>query len=133
MASEDAELLRKLYDAWNAGDFEAARPYIHPDIVWRPTGRVPGFEPVYHGPEGVWEFWQTMMEAWEEMRVEIDRVVEESDRLVVAVHFDAIGKGSGARVELQVAHVWRVVDGKVVSYSAHATFDEALAQARGPN
>ena len=131
MASQDVELLRTMYDAWNAGDFEAARPYIHPDIVWRPTGRFPGFEPVYHGPEGVWDFWQTMMEAWEQMRVEIDRVAEESGNVVIGVHFDAIGRESGARVELSVAHLWRVEDGQIVSYSAHETFDEALAAARG--
>ena len=107
-ANEDIELLRWLYDAWNAKDFEAARPYIDPDIVWRPSGRFPGFEPVYHGPEGVRDFWQTM-------------------------NFDAIGKESGVRVELPVAHVWRVSDGQVVSYSAHTTFDEALAEARAPS
>ena len=131
MSNADIEVLHKLYDAWNAGDFEAGQPHLHPDIVWRPSGQFPGFEAVYRGPEGVWQFWQTMMEAWEQMRVEVDRIVEESGKIVVGLHFDAIGKESGARVELAVAHVWRVEDGLVVSYRAHPTFDEALAEARG--
>jgi len=130
MASQDVELLRRMYDAWNADDFEAARPYMHPDIVWRTSGRFPGFEPVYHGPEGVREFWRAFMEAWEQMRIEIGRIVEESGQVVIGVHFDAIGRESGARVELPFAHLWRVEDGKIVAYSAHPTFDEALAIAR---
>jgi ketosteroid isomerase-like protein len=127
--TREVEVVRAIYDAWNAGDFEAARPFIDDEMEFRPSGEFPGFKEVYYGAEGVWQFWQTMMEAWEQMRIEVVDVIEQGSKVVVAVTFDAIGKESGARTSLRYAHHWEVRDGRLVRYSAHPSLDGALGAA----
>ena len=36
MSQENVELVRAAYAAWNAGDMDAMRELVDPDIIWRP-------------------------------------------------------------------------------------------------
>jgi len=129
MAGENAERVRRLYDAWNDDDFGAAAAAIHPDVEWRPSGTFPRFRSLYRGREGVHEFWVTMKEAWDHFTIHIEQLVEDGDVVVTDVRFDAAGKVSGVRVDLAFAHVWELEDGLIARYSSHPTFDEAVAAA----
>jgi ketosteroid isomerase-like protein len=125
----NVEIVRRLYGSWNDQDFEAGRGHLHPGIEWRPSGKFPGFDPVYRGHEGVRAFWVTMMEAWALFTIEIVQLIEHGDTVVTDVRFEVAGRGSGAPAELAFAHVWELEEGLVVRYSAHASLDEALAVA----
>ena len=128
-----AHLVQRAYDAWNRDDFEAARAMVHPDVEWRSSGVFPGLEPVYRGEAGVRDWWQQLREPFERFTVEIERLIEREGRaLVVAqVRFRAVGKESGAPVDLQFANVWEFRDGLIVRYRAYASVDEALAAVGG--
>ena len=50
-------------------------------------------------------------------------------RVVVAVRLSGRGRESGVELEMHVAHLWTVRDGKVVRGDVYRTADEALEAA----
>ncbi len=36
MSEENVEVIRAAFEAWNAGDMDALRERLDPDIIWRP-------------------------------------------------------------------------------------------------
>ena len=128
----DAEIVRRIYDSWNADDWDAGARFFHPEIEWRTSGQFPGFDPVYHGPAGVRRFWDAMKEAWEYFTIDIARLFDEGEGIVTDVRFNARGKESGATVTLAFAHAWFLEDGLVRRYSSHHDLKDALRAAEIP-
>ena len=126
MPREPLETVRAMYAAWNADEWEAARACLHPEVEWRTSGLFPGFEPVYHGHDGVRAFWDSMKEAWKYFTIDIEQSFAQGHSVVLGVRFEAAGKESGVRVDLRFAHVWEVRDGLVVQYSSHPELKQAL-------
>lgn len=126
------EIVRIAYEGWNRDDLDRALSVIHPDAEWS-AGGVPdlflGLEPVYRGHAGVREWWTFVKEPWEYFQSHIERVVEEGDKVVTAVRFEAVGKGSGVTVGLPLANVWELEDGLIVKFASYYTFEEALEAA----
>jgi ketosteroid isomerase-like protein len=126
MAEENLETVRRMQDAFTAGDFDAAlEPYAEDaelDMTRMPGGGI------YHGPEGVREFFTRWMGAWERFDVERLRLVEAGDAVVVVSRISAIGKGSGAEVTMLTADVFYVEDGAVSRHVGYPGADEALRE-----
>lgn len=129
MASDRAELLRRVYAHFEADDFEAAAAHIHPDVEWHSSGVFPGLEPVYHGREAVRDWWRGIRDPFERFGVAIEDVWEAGDTVVTQVRFQAIGRESGVEVDLPFAHHFRFEGDVVVYYASYASVEEALAAA----
>lgn len=127
MASEQVEIMHRAFAAWNRGDFDAVLPFIHPAVEWRTSGEFPGLEPVYRGHEGFRLWWDALRAPWERFTIDVERTLEVGDCVVTGLRFHAIGKESGARVELTYANLFRLEAGVVVSRVAYRSVDEALA------
>jgi ketosteroid isomerase-like protein len=125
------EIVRAAYETWNRDDFEAATELMHPDVEWRTSGAFPGFEPVYHGYDGVRAWWRDLKEPFESFTIEVDRVEEHGDVLVSTVRFRAIGKESGVQVDLPFAGAWWIEDGLVKRYASYRSLEEARAAVDG--
>jgi ketosteroid isomerase-like protein len=69
---------------------------------------------------------RTWLGAWDDFRLEAEDFVDAGDSVVVPFRVFARGKGSGARVERQWAHVWTLRDGKVVRFEVHLDVRRAL-------
>ncbi len=103
MPSENVELVRRGYEAWNRGDVVAGRDQVR---AWL----------------------ERFLEAWEELEIEPTDLIEAGDRVVALVRFRALGKESKIRVEGGVdAHVWTVRDGNIVAVELYQGTREALA------
>jgi ketosteroid isomerase-like protein len=95
-------LLRRDRDAWFAihdEDFE-----IVPIRDW-PEGGV-------RGREAGWDFHMRILDSFEWVPVEVERVDAGADKVLVHLRYDARGAGSGAEVELDQWYVATVRDGK---------------------
>jgi ketosteroid isomerase-like protein len=124
---DNLEIVRRGYEAINAGDLEAAFAHFDPRAEIRPGVDVPDldFEDVYYGPEGFGQFHAKMAEAWEEPRWEPEEYIPAGDDIVVFIRFRGVGKGSGVPVDQQIGHVCTMRDGKLVK---HVTYwDRNLA------
>ena len=129
MRSDD--LVRATIDAWNHDDVDAWIETLHPDVIYHTSGTFPGLQRSYFGHEGVREFWLAMHEPWETLRVDLDRVEQVDDQiLVVEFRFRGTGAGSGAAVDLQFSNAARISNGLVAELFAASTSEDALAWLR---
>ena len=116
------------YGAWTRGDLEGFLAVLAPDFEFKTAGVFPGLRNEYYGHDGVREFWSQMREPFETFAMEPVRIEEHGlDAAVIDIHFHAVGKESGVRVELDFFHVARKRGGLVTELSSHSSREEALA------
>jgi ketosteroid isomerase-like protein len=97
ISEENVEMVRRGYEAWNRRDFDQMmREFADPEIEFRPVSvsgeafaRLPGVDAAYHGPEGVRRFWETFIEPWEQITVEVEELRDSGDYVVAFVGFRA--------------------------------------------
>src|ERR687886_29739 len=77
------------------------------DFEWHNASELPGAS-VHHGLEAARRELARQVESWEEIRFEPQEFIESGeDQLVVIVRIRAVGLGSGASLERDIAHLWR--------------------------
>ncbi len=64
MSQENVEIVRRIFEAWNAGDMDAIRELFGPDIIWRAPEGWPEPGP-YVGREAVMRQLGQMRETWD--------------------------------------------------------------------
>ena len=52
MSRENMEVMRRGYEAFNRGDYDAMVAEFAPEFEFVPTGTLPDAERLYRGPEG---------------------------------------------------------------------------------
>ena len=124
MSQENVEIVRHLYRAIDALDFEAGAELAHPDAEWIPDSRV-GEGPV-RGREDVIRFFTDRAEMFGELRTEAERFWDVGDRVLVFVRVAGRGRASDAPFEVRVGHLWTVRDGAVVRGEGYGNRAEAL-------
>jgi ketosteroid isomerase-like protein len=88
---------------------------------------------IYHGREGIRDFYVGWLGTWNDFRVEPERLVDAGDRIVDVNQVIAIGRGSGAPVRMRTGNVWTVENGKVVRHVGYPDASEALKAVGLPN
>jgi ketosteroid isomerase-like protein len=127
--SRNAELVRFAIDCFNRDDFERGRTIMHPDVHWYSSGAFPGLDPVYVGPDRVAVWWRDFQDPWESFKIHVEREIEQGDRTITLVRFEAIGKESGVQVNLQFGQLFEFEDGLLREFRSFPSWDEALAAA----
>jgi ketosteroid isomerase-like protein len=126
MSAANVELVRRLYEAWNVDGLEPVRAALdrEVEVLGHPTLPEPG--PI-RGREDVIAWLERMLDAWEELSVHVEQVIDAGDRVVALVRLSGRGKGSGVPVRGGLdAHVWTLRDGKVVAGRWYQGTAEAL-------
>jgi ketosteroid isomerase-like protein len=121
--------VKRVYDAWNRGETGSWSEYFADDAVYETSGLFPGFAPVYHGPDGMRRFYETMLEAWESFQIDVIEVTDLDQMTGTRIRFRAQGKASGVEVDLEFAHGFRIDDGKVAHLISKPSLDEVRARA----
>jgi ketosteroid isomerase-like protein len=129
MSEENVEIVRRMYDAWQDGDYEAALAYFDPEVEWSEPPDNPGAR-TWHGHEGVNGAVATWVGAWESFRHELRELIDcGDDRVLVAGWQTGRGKGSGVEISEENFSVYTVRDGKIVSQRMFRHRAEALEAA----
>jgi ketosteroid isomerase-like protein len=139
MSEENVERVRWGYEAWNRRDFDQLLEFADPEIEWRPVSvsgetstedfaRIPGVDAVYHGHEGVRRFWETFIEPWEQVAVDVEELRDSGDCVVAFVRFRALAR-NGLKVDVFNGQVFTFRGSKVVRFEAFADRAEALEAA----
>ena len=127
MSRENAELIRRGYELFNAGEIDAWFPLFHPEVELVVSGVFPGFDPVYRGHDGLRRFYDSLLEAWESFRADVADVAARGDWVAVALSLRAKGRGSGVEVQLVFHHAFLFgEDGLVRRWASFPTRAEAL-------
>jgi ketosteroid isomerase-like protein len=131
MSEENVEIVRRAYDAFNRGDWDGALELADPAIEWWLHGELAldVRQPV-RGRDAVRELWASFFDAWEDYTMEPLDLVEAPDgRLLVTVHFTALGRGSTVPIELTYFWFYVVRDGAIAAVHAYLDKSEALEAA----
>lgn len=104
---------RLFAEAITRGDREAAVAACHPRVEFESVLGISGGR--YLGHEGIRRYLDDVASAWDEWRVEVDRVTEGPDgRVLIVMTMHARGKGSGVPLAECTAHIWTVDDGMLL-------------------
>jgi len=129
METDLRAVIRAGLDSWSHGDLEGALANLAPDLEFVTSGVYPGLEPVYHGHEGFARFWSEFREAWQDITIEIDQIVEgRQDRYAVVGRFRATGR-DGIPAERPVAMQYTIAGDVVKRIESVGSGAEALAAA----
>jgi ketosteroid isomerase-like protein len=107
--SENAQLVRRGYAAFNSEDFDEAIELMQPDIEWTRADTAPDPEPL-HGVAAIREWMQP--DIFEHQHAEIVEILDNGERLFVELLFRVRARGSGIEVTNRGFHVWTVREGK---------------------
>jgi len=127
----DPELERRIRDAYAAfadGDIESLRDFWHEDAVYvnPPYAMEAGTR---EGRDAVVEIWNGLHSLFEYDGVEVLEVSQGPRGVLVVVRYHGRGRVSGAPVDVPMAHVVEIREGRVVRLAWFGTRDEAAAAA----
>ena len=129
MSRSNVELVRLGVDAVNHRDLATL------DAMWSEEGEfhstfAASEGRVFRGRQRFRDYFDTLDEVFDDMRIEVEEVTEAGDdRLVVVLRVSGRGKGSGVNVEQHNGQVWTFVDGKVARIDSYMNRAEALEAA----
>jgi ketosteroid isomerase-like protein len=128
LSQEDVEIVRRAFAAGESDGLDGLLPYLDPDIEWTTTGAFVEAG-TYRGHEGVRRYLGAMYDEFEELRNELVEVIEAGSQFVVVSRITGRGKRSGAPVELILASIGSVSDGKIVRIRNYPSREKALEAA----
>jgi ketosteroid isomerase-like protein len=130
MSQQNVETIRRMYEAWLAGDNEAVYETFDPDIRVHPDPEASwvGVDEVYRGHEGLARYMQSVYEAFEDYRPEVEEILDLGDERVLTLAIEhGRGRGSGAEVQAnKTAHLWTFRNGKATQLDLY--LDRARAR-----
>ena len=115
------------YEAFNNRDFTGAVRTFDPDVEWdfseMPDGKV------VRGVEELRAYWSTLVDTWDEFRIEVDDFIDGPRADVTLVRLVAKARTSGLRFDDPAALVWESSDGRVKRVRFYLSRDAALTAA----
>lgn len=130
MSRENVERLREAFDSFLAGKSEWGAELLDPNVEWDARNeQIFDISRVYHGPEGVGQFWREWLGAWETVQFEYE-LVDAGDRVVALIDQRMRGRSTGIEVPLgKYAHLYTFRDGLIVHWKLYESQSEALEAA----
>jgi len=126
-AEERIELVRRGFEAWEAGDVQTVLDFFDPEVEVFTAEELINAG-TYRGHDGFLRWAQQWFEAWEDFRNTPQEIVAAGDSHAVArVRQTGRGRGSGVEVEMTVGWTFDVRDGRAIYLALHPSFDEAMA------
>jgi ketosteroid isomerase-like protein len=126
--SQNLDLVRSIYAAWERGDYSATA-WAHPEIEFEiADGPSPG---VWVGLPGLAEGWRSWLSSWEEYRSVVGEYRElDGERVLTLVRRTGRGKTSGlelGQIGTNGATLFHVRGGKVRRFVFYLDRERALA------
>jgi hypothetical protein len=122
-----AEVVRRQYLASAAGDLEALRATLAPDVEWTEMAGFP-LAGTYRTPDGVTSGVMVVLgRDWDDWVAHDDRYVVDGENVVVLARYTARNKATAKSLDVRVAHHFIVRGGLIVRFEQFV--DTALVRA----
>jgi ketosteroid isomerase-like protein len=131
VASENLEIVKRGFDAFNERGIEGIIPLIHSDFEATTPPSLASEPDTYRGPDGIRRWFDSFEEVMDEIRWEPHRFREAGDRVVVEFTLRARGKTTGLDFGQDAVMVWEIRDGMASRLDLFQSLDEALVAVEG--
>ena len=127
MSQENVEFVRDGYARFNAGERTAELWFWHPDAEYHAAREDPD-SAVHRGIDAIRKQFASWLEAYPDLRLEILEAEGKGDQ-VFLVRFVGHGGASSIPIEMELAHVYTMRDGKAARVVEYMDRKEALKAA----
>jgi ketosteroid isomerase-like protein len=128
MSRENLDLVRRCFECFAESDWEGVRECFDPDVEIIEPDNMPGALS-YRGYVGLVDAYEHWAGQWDAFSVEVERLTDVGERVVVLARHRGRGRKSGIAVEGTVGYVYTVRRGKFVRWQIFPTEAEALEAA----
>jgi ketosteroid isomerase-like protein len=126
MSRENVELVRRAVDAFNRGDLQAALDDLAPDAVWDWSNSHGPDAGVFRGHDEIRGFWRQFLDTFDELRFELDEVVEVEEGVLIADNVGYVQGREGIAAQARSAWLIATAGGQITSLTMYQTKQEAL-------
>jgi uncharacterized protein len=121
MSKENVDLVRAIYDAFAGGDVPGVVALMSPAMVWNEAENFPYADGnPYCGPEAILGgVFARIGSEWDGFAAVPEELLDAGDAVVVLGRYRGTCKATGLGMDAQLAHVWRVADGKAVRFQQY--------------
>ena len=119
------EVVAKVGQLWNAGDYDGTLAYYHDDIVMTAAPNWPDPGP-WVGKDRVAETQREWASAWQLIEMSADRIEARDDKVVLLGQWHSRGAVSGAGGTTPIVMVFTFEDGLVTHFDFSQEADDAL-------
>ncbi|MGH2965348.1 MAG: nuclear transport factor 2 family protein [Solirubrobacterales bacterium] len=135
MSPANVEIVRTLAEGFQRRQHEEAFELYDPEIEWdssRLKDTIPDIAGVYHGHEGVRDYWRNWLSAWSDLEFEIQDVLDADGDVVLLIRNQRQwGRHSGIVTETApYGIVFTFRHGKVIRWCSYPDQASALEAAR---
>jgi ketosteroid isomerase-like protein len=128
MSQENVEVVRRVIEAFNRRDFDAALSHLAEDATWAPfLARTE--TSLLRGRSEIRAAWERQVEVMDVRGQALEVLADDKNRVVTQILMTARGRGSDLPIEGRFAAVATFHDGLVTSVESYADAAEALAAA----
>jgi ketosteroid isomerase-like protein len=110
MSQSSVDAVRGLYEAFGRADIAAILAALDENIDWSSPENLP-HGGNFRGRDGVGRFFQGIGENWEELKVDVEEVVSEGERVVVLLRAHGRLRANAEETGYTAAHAWTLRDG----------------------
>jgi uncharacterized protein (TIGR02246 family) len=127
VSRDTVELVESAFAAWNRRDVRGFAEHVAEDVRWvEVSGRPESEGRELSGRERMRASLESLLEVWESYRIELERVEDLGDRVLLIVREIGRGRASGVEIESLWGYLVAVGDGLIVRVEAYRDAEEAL-------
>jgi uncharacterized protein len=126
MVLENTEVVRRMLDAWNRRDAEAAFEFLAADAVEDWSRSIGPMQGVFSGHAEIREHWTLFWDVFESIRLVPEEFIEAGERVVVPHLVEARGRG-GVTTQARGALVYELDSGRITRSTIYQDRPQALA------
>ncbi len=117
MSQENVEIAERANAAFNRGDVDAALDRFAPDAELRDLLNAPDQSTTVKGVEAIRETWTLWIDAFDELRADIDEYTDAGNTVIGAAHWHGQGKTSGVSIDVHQFDAYEFRDGTITRVS----------------
>ena len=129
MSEENLDVVRRIYDAAARRDAVIPFEIYAEDIIWDMSNSrraLLAMKPVYHGHEGVRQYWRENVSVFGEVDFEVEELIDAGDQVLAVIREREVGRASGVPVETTHLAVYTLRGGKVIQMQVFDDRQQAL-------
>jgi ketosteroid isomerase-like protein len=127
--SQDLNTIRVAYADFGRGDWTNLLESLDPEVEWHNPDNA--LEPgVRHGKDSFKDALERVLDSFEISSIDLERITEVGDQVVVLLHVQGQGRGSGVPLDQHFGHVLTMRNGKAIRF-AWFTDQTAALEAAG--